>query len=220
MPKRPELKPEIVVGAGYLAGAIPFANLIARATKGVDLREVGTGTVSGTGLFYETGLKPLLAAGILDVAKGTVGPLLAGKDRPALAAAAGGAAVVGHNWSLFLRGAGGRGISPAMGAMLVNGWQGSLVLLAGIAGGRAVRLTSVGAFLAYLGLVPALKATRGRDGASAAAAVVAPMLLKRLAGNRPPPDSRRSETLLLRLIFDQDTLPSVHWNRRRPGNDR
>ncbi len=220
MPKRPELKPEIVVGAGYLAGAIPFANLIARATKGVDLREVGTGTVSGTGLFYETGLKPLLAAGILDVAKGTVGPLLAGKDRPALAAAAGGAAVVGHNWSLFLRGAGGRGISPAMGAMLVNGWQGSLVLLAGIAGGRAVRLTSVGAFLAYLGLVPALKATRGRDGAIAAAAVVAPMLLKRLAGNRPPPDSRRSETLLLRLIFDQDTLPSVHWNRRRPGNDR
>ena len=220
MPKRPELKPEIVVGAGYLAGAIPFANLIARATKGIDLREVGTGTVSGTGLFYETGLKPLLAAGILDVAKGTVGPLLAGKDRPALAAAAGGAAVVGHNWSLFLRGAGGRGISPAMGAMLVNGWQGSLVLLAGIAGGRAVRLTSVGAFLAYLGLVPALKATRGRDGAIAAAAVVAPMLLKRLAGNRPPPDSRRSETLLLRLIFDQDTLPSVHWNRRRPGNDR
>ncbi|HSR45509.1 MAG TPA: glycerol-3-phosphate acyltransferase [Acidimicrobiia bacterium] len=220
MPKRPELKPEIVVGAGYLAGAIPFANLIARATKGVDLREVGTGTVSGTGLFYETGLKPLLAAGILDVAKGTVGPLLAGKDRPALAAAAGGAAVVGHNWSLFLRGAGGRGISPAMGAMLVNGWQGSLVLLAGIAGGRAVRLTSVGAFLAYLGLVPALKATRGRDGAIAAAAVVAPMLLKRLAGNRPPPDSRRSETLLLRLIFDQDTLPSIHWNRRRPGNDR
>ena len=220
MPKRPELKPEIVVGAGYLAGAIPFANLIARATKGVDLREVGTGTVSGTGLFYETGLKPLLAAGILDVAKGTVGPLLAGKDRPALAAAAGGAAVVGHNWSLFLRGAGGRGISPAMGAMLVNGWQGSLVLLAGIAGGRAVRLTSVGAFLAYLGLVPALNATRGRDGAIAAAAVVAPMLLKRLAGNRPPPDSRRSETLLLRLIFDQDTLPSVHWNRRRPGNDR
>lgn len=220
MPKRPELKPEIVVGAGYLAGAIPFANLIARATKGVDLREVGTGTVSGTGLFYETGLKPLLAAGILDVAKGTVGPLLAGKDRPALAAAAGGAAVVGHNWSLFLRGAGGRGISPAMGAMLVNGWQGSLVLLAGIAGGRAVRLTSVGAFLAYLGLVPALKATRGRDGAIAAAAVVAPMLLKRLAGNRPPQDSRRSETLLLRLIFDQDTLPSIHWNRRRPGNDR
>lgn len=220
MPKRPELKPEIVVGTGYLAGAIPFANLIARATKGVDLREVGTGTVSGTGLFYETGLKPLLAAGILDVAKGTVGPLLAGKDRPALAAAAGGAAVVGHNWSLFLRGAGGRGISPAMGAMLVNGWQGSLVLLAGIAGGRAVRLTSVGAFLAYLGLVPALKATRGRDGAIAAAAVVAPMLLKRLAGNRPPPDSRRSETLLLRLIFDQDTLPSIHWNRRRPGNDR
>lgn len=220
MPNRQELAPAIVVTAGYLAGAVPFANLIAHATKGIDLRRVGTGTVSGTGLFYEAGLKPLLAGGILDVAKGTVGPLLAGRNRPALAAVAGGTAVVGHNWSVFLRGAGGRGISPAMGSMLVNGWQGSLLLLAGIAGGRAVRLTSVGAFLAYLGLVPALKATRGRDGVIAAAAVVTPMLLKRLTGNKPPSGLRRSETLLLRLIFDQDTLPSIHWSRRRPGKDQ
>ncbi|MDH5372105.1 MAG: glycerol-3-phosphate acyltransferase [Acidimicrobiia bacterium] len=220
MPTRQELTPAIVVTAGYLAGAIPFANLIAHATKGIDLRKVGTGTVSGTGLFYEAGLRPLLVGGILDVAKGTVGPLLAGRDRPTLAALAGGAAVTGHNWSIFLKGAGGRGISPAMGSMLVNGWQGSLLLLTGIAAGRAVRLTSVGAFVSYLGLVPAMKAIRGIDGAVAAAAVLAPMLLKRAAGNAAPAGDQRSRTLLVRLIFDQDTVPSIRWNGRRPGGER
>ena len=220
MPNRQELAPAIVVTAGYLAGAVPFANLIAHAAKGVDLRRVGTGTVSGTGLFYEAGLKPLLAGGILDVAKGTVGPLLAGKDRPTLAALAGGAAVSGHNWSIFLKGAGGRGVSPAMGSMLVNGWQGSLLLLAGIATGRVVRLTSLGALVSYLGLIPAMKATRGREGAVAAVAVLVPMLLKRAAGNASPAGDRRSRTLLVRLIFDQDTVPSIHWDDRRPGRER
>ena len=220
MPTEHEVPAVLAVAAGYVAGAIPFSNLVAHSTKGIDLREVGTGTVSGTGLFYEAGLKPLLIGGVLDVAKGTVGPLLAGKNRPTLAAIAGGAAVTGHNWSVFLNGAGGRGISPALGAMLINGWQGSLLLLAGIATGRIVRLTPVGAFISYLVLVPAMKAGRGRNGAVAAATVVAPMLLKRLAGNSPPGSDRRSRTLLVRLIFDQDKLPSVHWAERRPGHER
>lgn len=220
MPTEHEVPAVLAIAVGYVAGAIPFSNLVARATRGIDLRDVGTGTVSGTGLFYEAGLKPLLIGGVLDVAKGTVGPLLAGKSRPTLAAVAGGAAVTGHNWSVFLRGAGGRGISPALGAMLVNSWQGSLLLLAGIATGRIVRLTSEGAFVSYVVLVPAMKAIRGRNGAVAAAMVVAPMLLKRLAGNSPPGSDRRSRTLLMRLIFDQDNSPSVHWAKRRPGHER
>lgn len=220
MPTEHDVPAVLAVSAGYLAGAIPFSNLIARATKGIDLRDVGTGTVSGSGLFYEAGLKPLLLGGVLDVAKGTVGPLLAGRNRPTLAAVAGSAAVTGHNWSIFLKGAGGRGISPAMGSMLVNGWQGSLLLLTGIATGRIGRLTSVGAFVSYLVLVPAMKVGRGRNGAVAAAAVVAPMLIKRLAGNSPPGSDRLAWTLLVRLIFDQDSVPSVHWAERRPGHER
>ncbi len=214
MPSRSELPAITVIAGAYLAGAIPFSNLIAEATKGIDLRTVGTGTVSGTGLYYETGMKPLLCAGILDVAKGTVGPLLAGKRRPYLAALAGGAAVVGHNWSIYLRGAGGRGISPAMGALLLNDWRGSAILLGGIAVGRIVRMTSIGAFVSYVSLLPALRATGGRRGATAGTAVLVPILLKRMMGNTRPASSK---VALIRLLFDQDTVPTHSWAGRKPG---
>ena len=97
----------------FAVGAIPFSYVAGRRARGVDLRRVGTGTVSGTSLYRVAGFGPLAAAGVLDVAKGAAGPGLAiAAGHPALAAVAGGAAVVGHNWSPFLRGAGGRGIPP------------------------------------------------------------------------------------------------------------
>ncbi len=203
----------VVIGAAYLAGSIPFSGLLARALRGVDLREYGTGTVSGTGLYRVAGLGPLLVGGILDVAKGTVGPALAGADRPVLAAFAGGAAVVGHNWSVELEGAGGRGISPALGSMLVTGWQGSVYLLGALALGKAIRATSLGAFAGYVTLPAVMARYRGRHGAFAAVCVIVPILLKRMMGNQPPPDRGKRRIILTRLLFDQDTSA---WPRIGP----
>src|SRR5262245_65557688 len=101
----------------FAAGAIPFSYLAGRRARGVDLRRVGSGTVSGTSLYRVAGFGPLAVAGVCDVAKGAVAVLIAG-DHVALAAVCGGLAVAGHNWSPFLRGSGGRGISPALGALL------------------------------------------------------------------------------------------------------
>ena len=181
-----------VLGLAYLAGAVPFSNLAARLLRGVDLREIGTGTVSGTGLYRVAG----------------VGPLLAGRDRPVLAALAGGAAVAGHDWSPFLGFAGGRGISPALGALAVNAPAGVAVLGLGLAGGRLARRTSLGCFLAYLALVPVLARVHGRRGALAGAAVLVPIIAKRLAGNAPPPAGpERARVLWNRLVHDQDEVP-------------
>jgi glycerol-3-phosphate acyltransferase PlsY len=198
--------PAVVVASSYLAGAVPFSNLTARRTRGVDLRDVGNGTVSGTALYQVAGFGPLALGGVLDVAKGAVGPLLAGGDRPLLAAAAGGAAVAGHNWSVFLGGAGGRGISPAMGALLATAWPGTVVLAVGLAGGRLARHTALASFVADLALVPVLARTRGRAGAAAGAAVVLPLLAKRLTGNRPPPLPRPPGWWRSRLIYDRDLV--------------
>ncbi len=197
-----------VLGLAYLAGSVPFSNLAARVLRGVDLRTVGTGTVSGTGLYRVAGFGPLAVAGSLDVAKGAVGPLLAGRDRPALAALAGAAAVAGHDWSPFLGFAGGRGISPALGALAVNAPAGVVVLGLGLAGGKLGRRTSVGCFLAYLALVPVLARVHGRRGALAGAAVLVPIVAKRLAGNAPPPRGpERRRVLWNRLVHDQDEVP-------------
>lgn len=195
----------VVIGTAYVIGSIPFSGLLARMLRGVDLRSYGTGTVSGTGLYRVAGLGPLLGGGILDVAKGTVGPALAGPDRPVLAAVAGGAAVTGHNWSAFLGGAGGRGISPALGSMLVTGWRGAIHLLGALVVGKVLRATSLGALAGYLTLPATLRRHRGRHGLLAGLLVVIPMLVKRVAGNSPLPENDPKRVALNRLLFDQDT---------------
>jgi glycerol-3-phosphate acyltransferase PlsY len=200
-----------VLGVAYLAGSIPFSGMLARVLRGVDLRTTGTGTVSGTGLYRVAGLGPLLAGGLLDVAKGTVGPALAGSDRPGLAAAAGAAAVTGHNWSPFLRGAGGRGISPAMGSLLVNGWPGSVHLLIALAVGKLSKATSLGAFAGFITLPAVMARARGGRGLVAAFGLLGPMLVKRVTGNTPlPRDESRTRLAATRLFFDQDT-PAWPW---------
>lgn len=193
-----------MLAASYLAGSVPFANIASRRTRGVDLRDVGTGTVSGTALYEVAGFVPLALAGVLEVAKGAVGPLLAGRERPALAAAAGGLAVAGHNWSPWLGGAGGRGISPAIGALAAQAWPGAALLLGGLAAGRLAKQTAFASFLADLALVPLLAATHGRRGAAAGASVVTPMLVKRVAGNALPSDPRPPGWWRSRLLYDRD----------------
>ncbi len=188
----------------FAAGSIPFSYLTARKTRGVDLRRVGTGTVSGTSLYRVAGFGPLAAAGILEVAKGAVGPALAAAaGHPALAAVAGGAAVAGHNWSPFLRGAGGRGISPALGALLVVAWPGAVLLLAGMILGKVFGETALGALVAEVALTPVLAVIYGAVGALAGASIAIPMLVKRVVGNAPPAPPR-GHTYLTRLLYDRD----------------
>lgn len=202
MASRVVARPLAVVALSYLAGSIPFSNLMARRRADVDLRDLGTGTVSGSGLYEVAGFGALATAGVADVAKGAVGPLLAGRDRPVLAAVAGAAGVCGHNWSIWLGGAGGRGISPAMGALLVRDRPGAVTLLMGLSF-KAVDATGLGGFLADLAVAPVLARTRGPAGALMGAAVVVPMLVKRLVGNGPP--ARRDvATYASRLVFDRD----------------
>lgn len=198
------------VPAAYLLGAVPFSNLAARRVAGVDLRTVGTGTVSGSGLYAVAGFRALAVAGVLDVAKGAVGPALAGDD-PARRAVAAAAGVCGHNWSPWLGGAGGRGISPAIGALLVAAPAGAATLLAGLAGGRMAGETALGSLAADAALVPVAGRAHGRDGAVIAAAVLAPLVAKRLAGNGVP---ERRRAYLWRLLIDADEPARPAASRR------
>src|SRR5690606_23990164 len=172
-----------VVAAAWLAGSIPFSNIAARRVARVDLRGVGHGTVSGTALYEVAGFRPLAAAGVCEVAKGAVGPVLAGRDRPGLGALAATAAVAGHNWSPWLGGAGGRGVSVALGAFLPLAWPGTVALALGLAGGRLARQTGLGTLIGAAATVPLVRRTHGRAAAAGAAGIVGVMVAKRLAGN-------------------------------------
>ena len=196
----------LVVATAFVVGSIPFSQLFAVGLRGTDLRTVDSGTVSGTSLYRVAGFPALAVAGVLEVGKGAVGPLLAG-DHHVVGALAAGAAVAGHNWSPFLRGAGGRGISPALGALLVVAWPGTVVLLLGMIIGRLTHRTGLGSFVADLILVPTVAVTHGPPGALTGAAVLVPMVAKRLAGNGPPPPGPRTRVLANRLLYDNDVGP-------------
>ncbi len=197
------LKAPVVLAAAYLVGSLPVANLAAHAYAGVDLRDVGRRTVSGSSLYEVAGFGPLALAGVVELFKGACGPLLAGRARPRLGAAAAATAIVGHNWSPFLAGGGGRGVSLALGATVVAAPEGAVLLGCGVGLGRLARATGTGTFAALVALPLLLGTTRKADGVMLAAALVLPILAKRVLGNDARlPRGRRA--LATRLLADHD----------------
>jgi len=205
---------EALAAAGYLLGAfllgsVPFSYLVARAVSGADLRRVGSGTVSGSGVQVTSGFWAMALAGLLDIGKGAAAVVLVAGDHPMLAACCAGAAAVGHNWSIFLHGAGGRAISVVGGSMLVLAfWWGALTLALGLALGKLCRATGVGCFIAQAALPAVLALTEGEVGAVFGVVVVIPMWVKRIMGNAPPPQ-RRPAVYLCRLLCDRDPLQPI-----------
>jgi glycerol-3-phosphate acyltransferase PlsY len=112
---------------GYLIGALPFGMLAGRVAGGVDLRQTGSRRTGATNTLRTLGWRWATAVLLLDIAKGAVAVLLARSLYMAgppgspewVQAAAGVAAVVGHNWSAFIGLRGGRGVATSGGGMLV-----------------------------------------------------------------------------------------------------
>ncbi len=207
----------VVVGLAYAAGSVPVANLTAKATGGPDLRSVGSGTVSGTALYGVSGFGALAVAGCAELAKGALGPLLAGRDRPLLGALATSAAVCGHDWSPWLGGKGGRGVSLLLGALCVLAPEGVVLLGAGLATGRALRQTGAATFATLVALPVLLARRDGGAGVLIASALSLPVLAKRVVGNdNALPGS--AAVALARLVFDADRpARPIGWLRARDG---
>ena len=110
----------LLAGAvGYLIGAIPIAWIIYRVFNGGDITTVGTGNVGARNTYDVTGKKWLgILVMVLDTLKGVaavfVGRWLGADDFMTMAWCAV-MSVVGHNFNIFLKGKGGRGLATAMG---------------------------------------------------------------------------------------------------------
>jgi glycerol-3-phosphate acyltransferase PlsY len=111
----------IVIVAAYLIGGIPWGVVIARLTGGPDPRTIGSGRTGGANVMRALGPRAAAVSGLLDVGKGIVAVLIAiaaggGLGLEILAALA---AIVGHSRSIFIGFAGGRGIAPGFGGLIV-----------------------------------------------------------------------------------------------------
>ena len=121
-----------VVILGYLLGSIPVGYLLTRRQAKVDVTKYGSGKVGATNVLRTAGRKSAAMVATLDLLKGVLAVVLAGLIMgkgylvvgnfgfgtlvaQVLAALA---AVVGHNWSIFLRFKGGRGVATFLGGLV------------------------------------------------------------------------------------------------------
>ena len=115
---------------GYLIGSIPFAAIIAGLGGLGDLRKIGSGNVGATNVL-RTGRKGLAAATlVLDGAKGVLAVLIAAKWGAELSLVAGGGAVIGHIFPIWLRFHGGKGGATTIGVLLAVNWHIGLSVIA------------------------------------------------------------------------------------------
>lgn len=116
----PILSSLFAVSIGYVLGSIPFGYLITKVSTGKNILKIGWRKTSGSNVFRNIGFWQGFLTGILDVGKGFLAVWLAKNFgfSPQIQALSGVAAVTGHNWSIFLKFAGGRGIGTFFGAFL------------------------------------------------------------------------------------------------------
>ncbi len=112
--------PLLVIVIGYLLGSIPTAYIAGRLLKGEDIRRLGDENSGAANAYRELGGKAGITVGIIDALKGFLAVLIAratGVDQ-GFVLLTGVAAVVGHNWPVFIGFRGGRGEATTIGILL------------------------------------------------------------------------------------------------------
>lgn len=166
------IPPLCILAGAYLVGTIPFGLLLARAVRGVDIRQTGSGNIGATNAARVLGWKWFPIVFALDLLKGA-GPVLAarawlaadGRWEPGpWVVGAGLCAILGHAFPVWLRFRGGKAVATSTGVFLILcPWvvlAGFAVWAALFAAFRYVSLASIFAALALplavsLGAVPA-----------------------------------------------------------------
>jgi len=111
----------VVLACGYLLGSVPFGILVGRMVYGVDPRTVGSGNIGTANSMRAFGRTGAVLVLLGDAIKGALPTFIAVHYliEVWMAAAVGLATVVGHNWSVFLRFRGGKGVATTLGVVIV-----------------------------------------------------------------------------------------------------
>lgn len=111
----------ILILLSYLYGSIPFGLLFVKKSKGVDIRKVGSGNIGATNVLRVAGFSTALISGLFDLSKGLF-PVLIGRYifnfEIYTIFLMGFAGVIGHDYSIFLRFKGGKGIAATLGFVI------------------------------------------------------------------------------------------------------
>lgn len=173
------MKPALLIALAFILGSIPCGVIIAKV-KGVDLKKIGSGNIGATNVLRSLGKGAALLTLLGDVLKGTAAVAIArvfvsGPGFYASSASGGGAeilqsitsnpqaaieglaglsAILGHNFSLFLRFRGGKGVATSLGVLVIYSPQVAiLTLIIWLVAALITKYSSLGAIISF-GLLP------------------------------------------------------------------
>jgi glycerol-3-phosphate acyltransferase PlsY len=218
----------ILIICGYIFGSIP-ASLLAAKARGIDLRKHGTFQVGAGNLWRTTSRKLGLTIGIFDFLKGMfimwIGHLQGLDAGQQLVT--GMAVIVGHNWPIFLRFHGGRGIATLLGIAIilpvlntdVSPWPTVIAAIAVVNMTIIFRSSPLPVFLGAASL-PLMTWLFGDMPAVSFAylAIFLIVVIKRLTAQAAPETLTisKGELLMNRLLFDRDIRDRTAWVHRKP----
>jgi glycerol-3-phosphate acyltransferase PlsY len=230
----------LLVG-GYLLGSVPAAYLAAKWSRGIDIRQHGSGNVGAANVLATASKWVSLTVIIFDLGKGILPVYIAHLLGLPLyqQVIIGLATIIGHNWPVFLRFSGGRGLLTTVGVVSIleqSAREGSfsapwlaLIVVAFAFAWAPFKQLSLGSLCALI-LLPILSwflsEPLGMERALALTLGFLAMLLiaiiRRLTAPRSSLTASMStrQLLLNRLLFDRDIRDREAWLRRQPLKGR
>jgi glycerol-3-phosphate acyltransferase PlsY len=211
----------LTIGA-YLLGSVPTAYIAGKLIGGIDVRKHGSGSVSGSNVWASVARWAVVPVGIADILKGLIPVLIAqlAEFSVGVQGIVGLAAIAGHNWSIFLRFNGGRGIATMMGVLvLLARWELLVFVVIWLLSLAILRSSPVGALMAGVSL-PFASLGFGEPLALTLClmGMVLLMMIKRLIANwnLGPPVGGWKQVALYRLLLDRDVRTREAWVYRKP----
>jgi glycerol-3-phosphate acyltransferase PlsY len=176
----------VVAVLSYLVGSIPTGYLLVRLAGKKDVRQFGSGSTGATNVLRVGGWKTALPVALVDVLKGLLPVVLAGRwfDDPVFAALCGLLAVVGHCFPFAIGFRGGKGVATSLGAYAAIAWApvlggaGLFLVVVGL-----TRYVSLGSILASLAIPVILYFAGGPPAVAGVALAIAVLVVVRHGGN-------------------------------------
>lgn len=111
----------LVLIISYILGSIPIGLIVGKVSRGIDIRQFGSGNIGATNVLRTLGIVPATVVFIGDTLKGLGAVLIARSllsDYPMVIVLAGLAAIAGHSASVFLGFKGGKGVATSLGVII------------------------------------------------------------------------------------------------------
>ena len=149
-----EIKFILLMLGAYLVGSIPTAYLVARWRRGIDIRQYGSGNVGASNVLAVVSKRWAIPVTVFDIGKGALavwGAQLLGLGA-AQQVTVGIITIIGHNWPVFLRFQGGRGVFTSLGVITMLSPKLGLIALVMSYTLAPLGQLALGAFLALASL--------------------------------------------------------------------